>query len=103
LKLYRVLEGKFILLQDEAETNGESEDEEISDIDFETDQQIPSSSSSNKKRDEAADHPQLDSQEILANIKACPYFRRLHRSKGIFWLATLDPTKWVPGALPELC
>lgn len=32
--------------------------------------------------------PPLDDATILANKKASPYFRGLHRSKGLFWLAT---------------
>lgn len=36
--------------------------------------------------DEAS--PAMDASEILANKKACSLFSGLHRSKGIFWLAT---------------
>lgn len=35
-----------------------------------------------------SDAPPMDDATILANKKACSYFSGLHRSKGIFWLAT---------------
>jgi G3E family GTPase len=95
LKLYRVLEGKFILLQDEVESD---DDQEVEDDDEgeETESEASSATggkshsavNSNEETDDEAGCTQIDSQEILANKKACPYFRGLHRSKGIFWLAT---------------
>jgi hypothetical protein len=38
--------------------------------------------------DDGSDAPPLSDKEILANKKASPFFAGLHRSKGIFWLAT---------------
>lgn len=88
LKLYRALEGKFILLQDEPESDDEDDDEPESETSSGTGEQSNSARDSNEDTDEETDHLQLDSQVILANKKACPYFHGLHRSKGIFWLAT---------------
>jgi hypothetical protein len=93
LKLYRLIEGKFILLQDEAEDVDSGEDEE----DDKDENKIDCSSESGKDSvsgddsdrmsdDDAA--PPMDDKQILANKKACAYFGGLHRSKGIFWLAT---------------
>jgi G3E family GTPase len=76
LKLYRALEGKFVLLQDEADD--EDEDEEMSD----------DAEHSDSASEDSEDTAIMDPSEILANKKACPLFRGLHRSKGIFWLAT---------------
>ncbi|ORY01431.1 CobW/HypB/UreG, nucleotide-binding domain-domain-containing protein [Clohesyomyces aquaticus] len=78
MKLYKALEGRFILLQDEfvedAEGEDDSGDEEMSeDVSTDTEQNRPEP---------------MDPQLILENKKACPYFQGLHRSKGIFWLAT---------------
>ncbi|KAF2448408.1 cobalamin synthesis protein [Karstenula rhodostoma CBS 690.94] len=82
LKLYRVLEGKFILLQDEAD---DDEDENMSDDANEGSSNTEHSDSASEDSD---DPPTMDPSEILANKKGCPLFRGLHRSKGIFWLAT---------------
>jgi G3E family GTPase len=89
-KLYHVLEGKFILLQDEAESDDEDEDEdeEMSDADSDTDQNSHSATDSNQETEDEDNVAPMDSSQILANKKACPYFRGLHRSKGMFWLAT---------------
>jgi hypothetical protein len=79
LKLYRALEGKFVLLQDELED--ESDISSTSD----TETASPGASDDTSEEDEGKF---LDTREILANKKACAYFSGLHRSKGIFWLAT---------------
>lgn len=87
LKLYRLIEGMFILLQDEAEDvdgdDGE-EDETMSD----SDTSRPSAGDSDETSEDGEDGPALDDATILANKKASPYFAGLHRSKGLFWLAT---------------
>ncbi|OAF99482.1 cobW-domain-containing protein [Paraphaeosphaeria sporulosa] len=82
LRLYRALEGKFFLLQDEADEN---EDEEMSDDVDEGSSNLEHSDSASEASD---DPPAIDPSEILANKKACSLFQGLHRSKGIFWLAT---------------
>ncbi|KAF1918716.1 CobW/HypB/UreG, nucleotide-binding domain-containing protein [Ampelomyces quisqualis] len=88
LKLYRLIEGKFILLQDEAEDveeeDEDEDDEEISD----SDTSHPSAGDSDETDEDGEAEPLMDDATILANKKASPYFRGLHRSKGIFWLAT---------------
>ncbi|KAF2270206.1 cobalamin synthesis protein [Lojkania enalia] len=86
LKLYRALEGKFILLQDEPEDDGD-DDEEEHESGEDSGSDVVSPAASGPSSDEA-EEPPIDSKEILANKKACPYFKGLHRSKGIFWLAT---------------
>ncbi|KAI0574223.1 Cobalamin synthesis protein [Pyrenophora tritici-repentis] len=49
----------------------------------------PSTSGDDSDKDSNDEEaPPLDDKQILANKKACPYFGGLHRSKGIFWLAT---------------
>lgn len=92
LKLYRALEEKLILLQDEAESDDEDDEQEEDDTESETSsgtgKQSTSAQDSNEETDDEVEHSAFDSQIILANKKACPYFRGLHRSKGIFWLAT---------------
>jgi len=101
MKLYRLIQGKFILLQDEAEDvvdAEEDEEEEEEDGDDGNDNAIDGSSESGKASaseddsdkvsDDDEEIPQMDDKEILANKKACPYFSGLHRSKGLFWLAT---------------
>ncbi|KAF1962482.1 cobW-domain-containing protein [Byssothecium circinans] len=89
-KLYRALEGKFILLQDELEDeNGdENEDQEMSDSGSDSDLHSGSAADSNQATDDEAGTEPIDSSQILANKKASPHFSGLHRSKGIFWLAT---------------
>ncbi|KAF9737745.1 hypothetical protein PMIN06_002364 [Paraphaeosphaeria minitans] len=82
IKLYRALEGKFILLQDEADEN---EDEDMSD---DADEGSSNAEHSDSASEDSDDQPAMNPSEILANKKACPLFRGLHRSKGIFWLAT---------------
>jgi G3E family GTPase len=79
LKLYRALAGKFVLLQDELED--ESDTSSTSD----TETSSPGASDDTSEEDEGKF---LDTRDILANKKACAYFSGLHRSKGIFWLAT---------------
>jgi len=84
LKLYCALEGKFILLQDEVE---DDEDEEMSDGSAE----ICHGSDIHDDADQVSEEHEslfVDSTQILANKKACPWFAGLHRSKGVFWLAT---------------
>ncbi|KAF1836086.1 cobW-domain-containing protein [Decorospora gaudefroyi] len=89
LKLYRLIEGKFILLQDEAEDvdnkDDDEEEEESQDGSSET-EDASVSEDSDKISDDAT--PPVDDKQILANKKASPHFSGLHRSKGIFWLAT---------------
>ncbi|KAF2993069.1 hypothetical protein E8E13_000799 [Curvularia kusanoi] len=102
LKLYRLIEGKFILLQEEPDDDDEEEEEDDSDSDSnDTDNEAPSlassssahhttsaGSDSDKLTDDESSTPTLSDAQILANKKASPYFRGLHRSKGLFWLAT---------------
>ncbi|KAJ4293384.1 hypothetical protein N0V90_008667 [Kalmusia sp. IMI 367209] len=83
LKLYRALEGKFILLQDEPD----DEDEDMSDAESEADEGSNNADQSDSASENGHDDF-MDSDQILANKKASPHFRGLHRSKGIFWLAT---------------
>ena len=82
LKLYRALEDKFILLQDE------SEDMEDDDGDSQSGDCDDSPMASNASTSNEATAPSVDSRQILANKKKCLCFRGLHRSKGVFWLAT---------------
>lgn len=84
LKLYRALEGKFILLQDEADSD---DDEEMSDSD-DTDENSSVTAHSDSASSTGTDPAPSDPRTILAAKKACPLFRGVHRSKGIFWLAT---------------
>lgn len=95
MKLYRLIEGKFILLQDEADDVDDGEEDDNEDED---DTNPESSSTASRHSIAASDSdrvsetddmpPPLSDTTILANKKASPYFRGLHRSKGIFWLAT---------------
>lgn len=96
LKLYRLIEGKFILLQEEPEDEEDDEDEDdededdiASNADSASDENTASAGSdSDKMTDDGDDKPPMSDKEILAKKKASPYFSGLHRSKGIFWLAT---------------
>ena len=100
LKLYRLIEGKFILLQDEAEDVEDSEEDDDDDDEEEDDDDGEANGGSSEsgkasisgddsdKISNDGEAPPLDDKQILANKKACPYFSGLHRSKGIFWLAT---------------
>lgn len=95
LKLYRLIEGKFILLQeepddeDDEEDEGEEDDDTASSPGSASDGHTASAGSdSDKMTDDEDDKPPMSDKEILANKKASPYFTGLHRSKGIFWLAT---------------
>lgn len=92
LKLYRLIEGKFILLQEEPEDEGDDEDDEddnANDAGSVSDKNTASAGSdSDKMTDDGEDKPPMSDKEILANKKASPHFGGLHRSKGIFWLAT---------------
>jgi G3E family GTPase len=89
LKLYRLIEGKFILLQDEAEDVANADDEEEEDEGEDGSSATEAASASGDDSDKASDDaPPQDDKQILANKKACRYFRGLHRSKGLFWLAT---------------
>lgn len=90
MKLYRALEGKFILLQDEPE---DDDDIESDDVDMDSSSENGSASPANS--DEGSDEQEMSEEEkraqdseILANKKHCPHFAGLHRSKGIFWIAT---------------
>ncbi|KAL1799262.1 hypothetical protein ACET3X_003299 [Alternaria dauci] len=98
LKLYRLIEGKFILLQEEVEDLDDDEDgnddeeeeegvENMVDGSSESGRASVSGNDSDKMSDDDA-APPMDDEQILANKKACAYFGGLHRSKGIFWLAT---------------
>ncbi|KAH6638832.1 cobalamin synthesis protein [Boeremia exigua] len=92
LKLYRLIEGMFILLQEEPEDEDDDDDNEEdgeSDADSASDDNtVSAGSDSDKVTDDEDDNPPMSDKEILANKKASPYFGGLHRSKGIFWLAT---------------
>ncbi|KAI4949465.1 hypothetical protein J4E91_005204 [Alternaria rosae] len=101
MKLYRLIQGKFILLQDEAEDVADAEEDEgeeeeggddgndnAIDGSSESGKASASEDDSDKVSDDDEEIPQMDDKEILANKKACPYFGGLHRSKGLFWLAT---------------
>ena len=101
LKLYRLIEGKFILLQEEPEDEDSDEDEEDSEEDSNAESDVASTTSStsskptasagsdsDKLTDDEDDKPPMSDKEILANKKASPLFTGLHRSKGLFWLAT---------------
>lgn len=97
LKLYRLIEGKFILLQEEpddeqGEEEEDDEDDEADDASIAesvSDENTASAGSdSDKLTDDGEDTPPMSDKEILANKKASPLFSGLHRSKGIFWLAT---------------
>jgi G3E family GTPase len=87
LKLYRLIEGKFILLQDEAEDEDDEEEDE-DDIMSDSDVSRPSADDSDKMSDDGKGTTQMDDATILANKKVSPHFSGLHRSKGLFWLAT---------------
>ncbi|KAH7135156.1 cobalamin synthesis protein [Dendryphion nanum] len=94
MKLYNILEGHFILLQDEVEDNDEEENE-WEDVEGGDDQSKsgsePTSASpanSDVDTDDEEVKPDFSNEEVLANKKASPHFRGLHRSKGIIWLAT---------------
>jgi G3E family GTPase len=98
MKLYRLIQGKFILLQDEAEDVADAEEDDEKDDDNDGNAADGSSESGKASASEEDDSDKvsnddkevlpMDDKEILANKKACPHFSRLHRSKGIFWLAT---------------
>ena len=113
LKLYRLIEGKFILLQEEPEDDDENEEDDnasvdgASNADSASDENTASvGSNSDKLTDDGDDKPPMSDKEILANKKASPYFSGLHRSKGIFWLATrpFQMGSWsTAGAMLTLC
>jgi G3E family GTPase len=84
LKLYRLIEGKFILLQDEVEENEDEQDDDMSD----SDTSRPSAGDSDETSDNDEESAPLDDATILANKRASPFFKGLHRSKGIFWVAS---------------
>lgn len=88
LKLYRALEGNFILLQDEPEELDTDMDEEMSEVGSGTDEHSHCAGDSDEASQDGSDQTTMESKQILANKKASPYFKGLHRSKGIFWLAT---------------
>lgn len=96
LKLYQLIKGNFILLQDELqddeedddeEEDGEDEEDTVERAESESDHQSVSADDSDKLSEDEDSEP-MDDAQILANKKASPYFGGLHRSKGIFWLAT---------------
>lgn len=82
--MYRALEGKFILLQDEED----DEDEDMTDAESEPDEGSNNTDDSDSASENDEGSPAIESSTILKNKKACPLFRGLHRSKGVFWLAT---------------
>ena len=95
LKLYRLIEGKFILLQEEpedsedGEDDSDAEDEATSTTSSASDENTASAGSdSDKLTDDEDDKPPMSDKDILANKKVSPLFAGLHRSKGLFWLAT---------------
>ncbi|KAF2703420.1 cobalamin synthesis protein [Pleomassaria siparia CBS 279.74] len=84
LKLYRMLEGKFLLLQDEPD---DDDDDDESDTSSASDQDEGSLDGSGESGEEDQ-VSEMDPHLILANKKASPYFSGLHRSKGVLWFAT---------------
>lgn len=86
MKLYRALEGKFILLQDEIDEDNEDGDQEDTGSSISDNSAL--TTNSDEPSDDAEDVEPLDSRQILTNKKACTSFGGLYRSKGIFWLAT---------------
>jgi G3E family GTPase len=84
LKLYRIIEGNFILLQDEVEEDEDEDDEDMSD----SDTSRPSAEDSDVTTDNDEQSAPMDDATILANKRASPLFRGLYRSKGLFWLAS---------------
>lgn len=95
MKLYRLIEGKFILLQDEVgdfddeeEDEDQDSDDDAADPDSSSTSSHPSPTASDSDKTNDTDTTPLTDAAILSNKKASPYFRGLHRSKGIFWLAT---------------
>jgi G3E family GTPase len=89
LKLYRLIEGKFILLQDEVEDDQDAdEDEDADEAMSDSDASRPSAGDSDATSESGEAAAPIDDATILANKKASPYFGGLHRSKGLFWLAT---------------
>jgi G3E family GTPase len=86
LKLYRLFEGYFILLQDEV---GDDEDEEDGGDDiYESDASRGSVEDSDEMSENDERTAPMDDATILANKRTSPFFSGLHRSKGLFWLAT---------------
>ncbi|KAL6706271.1 hypothetical protein ACN47E_005561 [Coniothyrium glycines] len=96
MKLYNLVRGKFILLQDELqeddedddESSDEEDDDDSSQSQSQSHQPSPSTDASDKTTPDNDLEPPPDDATILANKKSSPLFGRLHRSKGIFWLAT---------------
>lgn len=86
-KLYQLLEGKFILLQDEADDESEGE-AEGSDSGTSSNQRSASPTNSDKTSEGSHSSEKIEDAQILANRKASPFFSGLHRSKGVFWHAT---------------
>ncbi|KAF2022961.1 cobW-domain-containing protein [Setomelanomma holmii] len=86
LKLCQLIEGKFILLQDELEDD-EDEDDDERKGDYEVMSCSDTSQPSAGDTGETSEHANpIGDATILANKKKPPDFRGLHRSKGIFWL-----------------
>ncbi|PVI00447.1 cobW-domain-containing protein [Periconia macrospinosa] len=87
-KLYKALEGNFILLQDELEfDDDEDDDEDMSDVASSSSQHSPTASNSDRLTS-SSEEDEIPPSQILANKSSSPLFNGLHRSKGIFWLAT---------------
>jgi G3E family GTPase len=82
------------LLQDEIDEEDTEEEEEMEDemkrpMACQTQMPLapPVGESEETRKNSEATLP-MDEATILANKKASPYFRGLHRSKGVFWLVT---------------
>ncbi|KAF2021107.1 cobW-domain-containing protein [Aaosphaeria arxii CBS 175.79] len=95
LKLYEALKGKFILLQDEVEDDEDDEEEdeddeknEDTDVTMDSPSSPNSASPLNSDVDSVSPDDEVSSAESLHNKRTCPLFSGVHRSKGIFWLAT---------------
>ncbi|KAF1363534.1 hypothetical protein EJ07DRAFT_173389 [Lizonia empirigonia] len=93
----KILEyGKFILLQEEPKEDSEGEDnddgtseDEASNASAVSNKNTASAGSDSEKLADDGDEKQsMTDKGILANRKPSPHFSGLHRSKGIFWLAT---------------
>lgn len=84
MKLYNALYGKFVLIQGEHDDDDESAEGSSDEQDDEDDSQSTISASSHS----GASAKEMETDQILANKKACRYFSGLYRSKGVFWLAT---------------
>lgn len=76
-----------VLLQDEVEDLDDEDDGDEDEVISESDTSHSSADDSDEISEDGDALP-MDDAAILANKKASPYFAGLHRSKGLFWLAT---------------